>query len=372
MRTDGPQDAGRGWDDVQPIQGRPRVPSLFEPPNRTGAYESQTYESQSYEPQSYEPQSYEPDSNQMDPDGAPAGDGDADRDWVGDAIPSRPGGRHGAHDRKAPRGRAGKPGRAPQGRAASSGQRGDRDLVRTGIRGLGQTLITFGLIVLLFVVYELFVTDLITNERQEELTEELLQNWEDDPTLGPDLPGGGLSTVPLGDGFARIRIPAFGGDYVKVVVEGTDPDELLQGPGHYVDSAMPGELGNFALAGHRVGKGSPFLDLDRLMPGNAIVIETAETWFTYRVMGDPASGDFGADPSGIPGQQIVSPEDVQVVFPIPGADNADVDPTAAYLTLTTCHPKFSAAQRLIVHAVLDGPGLPRAEYPNGPPALTEN
>lgn len=333
MRTDGMQDAGRDRDDVQPIQGRPRVPSLYEP---------QSYEPPSYEPQSYEPDAAQSDSNQPDPD-------------------------------VAPRGRDSEPGKAARGSAASSGPRGDRDLVRTGIRGLGQTLITFGLIVLLFVVYELFVTDLFTNQRQEELTQELLQNWgNDDPTLGPALPGGGLPTVPLGNGFARIRIPAFGGDFVKVVVEGTDPDELEQGPGHYVDSAMPGELGNFALAGHRVGKGSPFLDLDQLMPGNAIVIETAETWFTYRVMGDPASGDFGADPSGIPGQQIVSPEDVEVVFPIPGADNADVDPTAAYLTLTTCHPKFSAAQRLIVHAVIDGPGLPRAEYPNGPPALAEN
>lgn len=315
MRTDGTQDAGRGWENAQPI------------------------------PESYESQ----------------------------AAP--PGGRHGAHHRKA-RGRDSTPAKAVRGSAASRGPRSNRDLVRTGIRGLGQTLITFGLIVLLFVVYELFVTDIFTNQRQEELTEELLQNWEDDPaldpTLGPDLPGGGLPTVPLGDGFARIRIPVFGGDYVKVVVEGTDPDELLQGPGHYVDSAMPGELGNFALAGHRVGKGSPFLDLDRLMPGNAIVIETAETWFTYRVMGDPASGDYDTDPSGIPGQEIVSPEDVEVVFPIPGVSDTDVEPTAAYLTLTTCHPKFSAAQRLIVHAVLDGPGLPRADFPDGPPALTEN
>jgi len=254
-------------------------------------------------------------------------------------------------------------------RAARTASGGRGALVRTGIRGLGQTLVTFGLIVLLFVVYELFVTDVLTNERQEDLTQELRENWEDDPTLGPDLPGGGLSQIPPGDGFAFIRIPALGADYVKVVVEGTNADALQQGPGHYVNSAMPGELGNFALAGHRVGKGSPFLDLDRLLPGDAIVIETADTWFTYRVLGDPVTGDFGADPSGIPGQQIVSPADVEVVYPIPGVDDSTVVPTTAYLTLTTCHPKFSAQQRLIVHAALDGPGLPKAEYPDGPPAL---
>lgn len=250
--------------------------------------------------------------------------------------------------------------------------RGRGELVRTGIRGLGQTLITGGLVVLLFVVYELFITDVMTDQRQAELTDELLQNWEDDPTLGPDLPGGGLASIPLGDGFARIRIPAFGADYVKVVIEGTDPDVLEQGPGHYVDSAMPGELGNFALAGHRVSKGSPFLDLDQLRPGDAIVIETEEFWFTYRVLGDPATGNFDADPSGIPGQQIVSPQDTQVVFPVPGLDDPTVEPTAAYLTLTTCEPKFSARLRLIIHAGLEGPGLSKADYPDGPPALTES
>ena len=245
-----------------------------------------------------------------------------------------------------------------------------RDLVFTGIRGLGQTFITAGLVVLLFVVYELFITDLLTDQRQEELTQDLLQKWEDDPTLGPDLPGGGLASIPLGDGFARIRIPAFGADFVRVVVEGTGPNELEQGPGHYVDSARPGEMGNFALAGHRVGKGSPFLDLDQLKPGDPVVIETVDMWFTYRVLGDPATGNYDADPSGIPGMQVVTPEDIQVVNPVPGVYDPAAAPTGAYLTLTTCEPKFSARLRLIIHAGLEGPGLPKSEYPDGPPALT--
>lgn len=278
-------------------------------------------------------------------------------------------GRHQAADANAGNGRN-------ADHAAPRRPRGRGELVRTGIRGLGQTLVTGGLVVLLFVVYELFITDLITDQRQEELTEDLLQNWgddnDDDPTLGPDLPGGGLSQIPLGDGFAFIRIPALGADYVRVVVEGTNADALTQGPGHYVDSAMPGELGNFSLAGHRTGKGSPFIDLDVLQPGDAVVIETADTYFTYRVLGDPATGNFGADPSGIPGRQIVSPQAVEVVFPIPGVDDATVQPTAAYLTLTTCHPKFSNAQRLIIHALLEGPGLSKVDYPEGPPALTES
>ena len=131
---------------------------------------------------------------------------------------------------------------------------------------------------------------------------------------------------------------------------------------------MPGEQGNFAVAGHRVGRGSPFLDLDQMRPGDPIVVETADSWFVYRVLGDPATGDFAADPSGIPGQQIVRPTDVEVISPTPGAAVAD-PATGAYLTLTTCHPKYSAQQRLIIHARLDGAPLSKAALPDGPPAL---
>ena len=237
------------------------------------------------------------------------------------------------------------------------------DLVRTGVRGVGQLLVTAGLVVLLFVVYEVWVTDLFSDRKQTELSQELREDWTEDPTV-PTLPDGGISEVPLGQGFAFIRIPAFGEDYVKVVLEGTDEEELVEGPGHYVDSAMPGEQGNFALAGHRVGKGSPFLDLDQLEPGDPIVIETADTWFTYRVVGPD-------DPNGIPSQQIVLPSDVSVIAPTPNGP-LDGPASGAYLTLTTCHPKFSARERLIVHAVLDGEPVSKTDAPDGPPALTES
>lgn len=246
------------------------------------------------------------------------------------------------------------------------------DLVRTGVRGVGQLLVTAGLVVLLFVVYEVWVTDLSTNRTQDRLSTELREDWDtgspdgtgstDDPTV-PTLPGGGLSDIPLGAGFAFIRIPRFGEDYVKVILEGTDEDTLVKGPGHYVDSAMPGEQGNFSLAGHRVGKGSPFLDLDQLQSGDPIIIETVDTWFVYRVAG-------GDDPNGVPAQQIVDPSNVSVIAPVPNGP-LDGPPDGAYLTLTTCHPKFSDRQRLIVHAVLEGGPLSKADAPDGPPALTE-
>ena len=177
--------------------------------------------------------------------------------------------------------------------------------------------------------------------------------------------------MDLGDAFAVLRIPRLGEDYTRVVLEGTEEEQLSQGPGHYVDSAMPGEDGNVAFAGHRVGKGSPFLELDAMRPGDPVVVETADSWFVYRVLGDPATGDVGTDPSGIPGMQVVSPSAIEVISPTPDAA-ASAAPSGAYLTLTTCHPRYSARQRLVVHARLDGGALSKAEYPDGPDALYEN
>jgi sortase A len=271
------------------------------------------------------------------------------------------------------------------------------DRVRTGLRGLGQTLITLGVIMLLFVVYELWFTDVVNAREQHKIKNALENTWQngvdplhptaapstaptgpsgppsdgasptegdDDPVVGPT---GHVSDIPIGSGIAIIRIPKFGLGWNRVVVEGTGQDELAEGPGHYPGSALPGEIGNMSIAGHRVSRGSPFLDLDKLNPGDAIVIETKDYWYTYRVLGNPKNGSFTEDtPDGIPGREIVSPSQNEVVAPVP--DHPGQTPTLAMLTLTTCHPKFSASQRMILHAELDG--KPLAKGPGVlPPAL---
>lgn len=265
-------------------------------------------------------------------------------------------------------------------RVAAGEPRQGRDLVRTLVRGVGQTLITFGLVALLFVVYELWVTDVLTARQQDRLVEEIQDQWADAPTgtAPTSAPSSSApSEVPappapiqvgVGDPFAVLRVPRLGDDWNRVVVEGTAQTELAKGPGHYIGTAMPGEQGNFALAGHRVGRGSPFLDLDRMQPGDPIVVETFDYWFVYRVMGVPATGSYGGDPSGIPGLQIVRPEDLDVISPTPGG-SAEGPTTGAFLTLTTCTPKYTAEQRLIIHARLDGEPVSKATAPNGPPAL---
>jgi len=244
------------------------------------------------------------------------------------------------------------------------------DRIRTFLRGIGQTFITLGLVLLLLAVYEVWFTDLINHRTQKDLTTSLQTQWDngEDPTVGtvPTRPGEKVRSIPLGDGFALIYIPDFGTDYVFTVVEGTDLEELDKGPGHYVDTPLPGAVGNVAIAGHRVGKGSPFLNLDKLKAGSAIVIRTRAYWYTYRVVGDPGGNADAVSALGFPGREIVDPSDVAVIAPVP--DKPGATPTRRLLTLTTCHPKFTARQRMVIHAELDGTPFPVGK--GTPPSMT--
>lgn len=230
--------------------------------------------------------------------------------------------------------------------------RGDR--IRFVLRGAGQTLITAGVIVLLLVVYELWVTNIFAHQKQVRVHSVLEQQWAqgDDPLVGRlNLPGSTRSTIAAGQGIANLYVPRLGSDYRFTIVQGVDSASLEEGPGHYPTTQLPGQVGNFAVAGHRVGKGEPFLNLDQLRAGDAVVVETKSTWFVYRVLGNAATGDptvAGAD--AIPGREIVAPNDVAVIDPVPGHPGAR--PIESLMTMTTCHPKFSANQRMIVHAEL--------------------
>jgi sortase A len=217
-------------------------------------------------------------------------------------------------------------------------------MIRTFFRGLCQFAITVGAVMLLYVAYEIWITDLFSDRAQEQVADDLREEWS---TPSPD-------TEPdFGEAFAFVHIPRFGADWERAVVEGTDPNELEDGPGHYVGSAMPGEVGNFAMAGHRVGRGSPFIALDVLQPGDPVVVETADAWHVYRVTTTT----------------VVDPSESSVVAPTPGGP-MNGEATGAVLTMTTCHPKFSTKQRLVVHGELES-SLSKTESPDGPAALEE-
>ncbi len=211
------------------------------------------------------------------------------------------------------------------------------DAIRTLLRGLGQTLMTLGVVVLLFCVYELYVTGLVTAREQERLGDDLRSTWAE-PVARPSSevqPGDPVPvSLDLGQGFAVLHIPSLEGYDPWVVVEGTSVPDLKNGPGHIPGTALPGELGNVVVSGHRTTYGAPFQRLDELTAGSLIVLETRDGWFTYQVQD----------------KTIVAPTATEVTLPVPGDPQAE--PAKRLLTLTTCHPKYSAKQRLIVRAEL--------------------
>jgi sortase A len=207
-----------------------------------------------------------------------------------------------------------------------------------GARTLGELLVTAGVLIALFVAWQLWWTDETAQRALASTTKTLQQQW-DQPTAQPDaqpgaLVNGQVKAVPMGKAFAIIRIPRFGKRYAKPVYQGYSESILDKGVGHYNHTQMPGQLGNFALAGHRVTYGKPFNEIATIRPGDAIVIETATTWYVYRAVR----------------HVIVSPTDTDVLSAEP--EHPGVQPTAAWLTMTACHPEFSAKYRYVEFARL--------------------
>ncbi|MEU8295913.1 class E sortase [Micromonospora sp. NPDC048909] len=206
--------------------------------------------------------------------------------------------------------------------------------VRTGIRVSGEALITFGLVVLLFAGYEVWGKSAIVDAHQNDLSQQLAQAWgpTGDPTVAaPATPSAKPSPPVHGKPIAGLYIPKLAKNWV--VVEGVTQADIRYAPGHYPKSAMPGEVGNFSVAGHR--NRATFWRLDELNNGDAIVVESKTDWYVYKVSQT----------------RIVKPTQVEVVAAVPGKPG--VKATKRMLTLTTCNPKFDNYQRLIIHAELD-------------------
>jgi sortase A len=150
-----------------------------------------------------------------------------------------------------------------------------------------------------------------------------------------------------GDSLTRIKMPAI--DVDVVVVEGTGADALRAGAGHYRDTALPCEDGNVAIAGHRTTYGRPFANIDLLKPGDTITLQTPVGQCNYKVLAPPPLRK-AADENGA--AFIINPNEVAVIHPPEQARSGENPAPPAMLTLTTCHPKGSAAKRLIIQAVL--------------------
>ena len=230
---------------------------------------------------------------------------------------------------------------------------------------LGELLLTIGVLALFFAFYESYWTNLESARIQADVSDELDSQWEAD-RVNPRQ----KITPELGTAFARMYIPSFGSDFSFAIVHGTTDADLIAGPGHYTETQLPGEAGNFAVAGHRVGKGAPFNDLGKLKTCDAVVVETQSEWITYRVLPitEQGAGRLTAaqscmnqtqaervttgDYANLTGRYITLPTNVAVIGAKPGIEDhlatADME---ALMTMTTCHPQFSNAERMIVHAI---------------------
>ena len=215
------------------------------------------------------------------------------------------------------------------------------------IGNAGEILITFGAVLLLYSIYQLLWTNIESGFAQDSLRHNLVQAWQEPRREPGSQPADSAKEPPLGSALAIIHIPRLGAHFSRVVIEGVRLEDLARGPGHYPGTALPGQVGNLAIAGHRATNGEPFRKLDLLRKGDAVVLETRDTYYTYVV-----------DSS-----EIVEPTAVDVILPVPNAPG--MRSVRPLITLTTCHPRWASTHRLIIYGHLQSEqpkskGLPAA------------
>lgn len=214
---------------------------------------------------------------------------------------------------------------------------------------LGEVLVTAGVLILLFLGWQLWWNDAITAGQQSQAASGLSAEWleegradrGDAPPPAPDDYGDPVvMAAPHTDGeaFAVMYVPRFGADSQRRIAEGVGLDVLNStelGVGHYPGTQLPGEVGNFAIASHRSAYGGGMHEIEQLQLGDAIYIQTRDGWYTYRFR------DL----------EYVTPESVEVLAPVP--HHPDLQPTDRIITLTSCNPLYSTAERIIAYGVLE-------------------
>ncbi|QXQ10411.1 class E sortase [Paeniglutamicibacter sp. Y32M11] len=229
--------------------------------------------------------------------------------------------------------------------------------------GFGEILITLGILLILFVGWELWWTNLDADRAQSQVTSEFLKdltvaapNFSDAPEKNPnqnpnensnegdeqgeeqskDFGPAPITAIPGGETFGIFYIPRFGSNFAHPVTNGVGMDVLnTVGIGHYPDTQSPGELGNFAVAAHRQTHGQVFWDIDKFQDGDKIYLQTRKGFYTYEWRST----------------EIVSPSAGDVLFPVP--HRPGVKPTTSILTMTSCHPPFTTRMRIIAYSELE-------------------
>lgn len=225
------------------------------------------------------------------------------------------------------------------------GSRRARPTQRVSVVGvIGELLVTGGVLVLLFLVWQLWLNDAVLRAAQDSEADALSKSWATSVPLPSASEAAPADVEPVvlpepGDAevFGVLRVPRFGDDYAAKMAGGVSTARTLNpiGIGHYPDTQMPGEPGNFAVAGHRNTHGKPLNLVGTLQVGDAIVVEVPEGWYTYRFRT----------------LEYVEPSGVGVLNPVPQAD--EVVATDSIITLTSCNPAFSTAERIIAYGVFE-------------------
>lgn len=223
---------------------------------------------------------------------------------------------------------------------------------------LSVILVTIGVACASWIIIDFGVSNISGDRRARELSERLEEDWKRplDATDKHDIPDKSGNDLLLassslsisddfnmvapayGEAFARLYIPRLRDDVWGIpIIEGVKQAQLNQGVGHYPDSALPGEDGNFSLFGHRSGNGQPFAHVERLVQGDEVIVETREHWFVFTLRLD----------------KIVSGEAFGVTSNAPLLA-LEVSPTNRYrvITLITCEPRWSTEKRWVWWGVL--------------------
>ncbi|WP_240796396.1 class E sortase [Streptomyces sp. RFCAC02] len=255
-------------------------------------------------------------------------------------------------------------GRAARRRAAKAAAKAARQTGTAISNVIGELFITTGVVMLLFVVYQLWWTNYRAQAHANTEADNLTEQWDQQDTGGTGDEGDeepeddrDPGVFSPGEGFAILYLPTL--DIRVPIAEGVDKEDVLdQGlVGHYTEddglpTAMPWEdEGNFGLAGHRNTHGEPFRYINNLEDGDPIVVETEDAFYTYEVTSRLDS---------------TSPSNVSVLDPLP--EQGGFTEPGRYITLTTCTPEFTSTYRLIVWGTLTDE-RPRSE--GTPDALTD-
>jgi sortase A len=240
----------------------------------------------------------------------------------------------------------------PASAAEPAAQPRQRDTVRTIVRGTGEVLITLGVLLLLMCAYQLWWTNVESAAAISASRDDIVKSWHD-PAPAPSSSGTGApSTAPTpsyGTGFALLYIPRLRDKVWGLPIhQGVGKDVLAQGAGHYRTTAMPGEVGNFAIAAHRSTHDEPFANFPDLRAGDKVYVQTRTEWYVYTLTKD--------DPN-------LSPTDIWVVQPVPGRPGAK--PTQKLMTMTTCTPRYGSTGRWAWWASLTATSPTTGPAPDG-------